>query len=202
MRVKIETALQHIEQRIEQEALPRTPFVGLVLRTRPKMLKANRVTGEANPYQGVVRLAYRLGQIGSSFENAVTNRAFKLGVQDETTPVEEYFQAGPLWNGKGRWITKFCVEHIETREQYLAFKPRQDDTEAGYKIHIVRDEWYDLAGNVLNIEDIRDYLPLETLPKNQPVEPKEAVGWRTVKLENIVQINCRICYDIIRGDLP
>jgi len=194
MRCKIQTALQHIENRVLSQRQPAAPVVSLVLQTFPPLLSGS-------PYpQGVCRICYRQVQIGCSFENSVNNRAFKLGIFDEGTPSGDYFRVGPLWGGKGQWVDRFCVEHVETKKRYLAFKPAQKDTESGYNVQILDDKWLDVAsGAEIPLEEVQPWLAEGQRAKNQPMEPPQTICWRTVHLENIAAIRCGITYEIVRG---
>lgn len=188
MRCKIQTALNHIDNRIANRRIPCNPVVSLVLRTRPKLARGNPFNN------GVVRLCYRQGQLGRIYQTAVNNRANKLELPN-TPP----FVARPLWNGKGQWVDRFCVEHVDTHKRYLAFKPAQVQTLYGYDVQFIADQWLDgLTGDFLLFDQVQEYL-LASEIKSQPMPPAEAVQWRTVALENILSIKCGLTYEIVES---
>lgn len=165
-------------------------IVVIVTFTRPKLLKRNRKTGIPCPYAaGVERRTERKGMIGVSYENCVNRQRGR-----EETPLDQngeiqFFEAGQLWSGLGRHIpgSRFLVEHSRTGKRYLTFRPERN----------LLDQWIDLATNeMLDPIILEDYLPLP--PQDSGKQGTEvATSWRTIAIENIVQLRSGDFYDII-----
>ena len=153
----------------------------IVTKTRPKLLKKSRTTGEPCPYREVERLAERRVMIGCQYENAVNNQLDREGSQEK-------FQAESLWNGKGEHVpgNRFLVRHKDSGKEYLAFMPLASAT----------DRWIcPETGADVEAESLADYLPLERPATNQGTE--KAISWRVVEASNVVQIRAGEFYDIV-----
>jgi hypothetical protein len=154
----------------------------IVTRTRPKLLKKHRVTKEPCPFAEVERIAERRVVIGADYENCVNRQLDREGAEPE-------FKAEALWGGAGRHVpgNRFLVElveHTSTKKRYLAFLPLDTD---------VKDRWTCEAGDV-DVAALDGFLPAESTP-NQGTE--KAVFWRTVGVENVVQVRCGEIFDIV-----
>lgn len=187
-----QAALRSLWRRCQNmERAVHAPFLVLWTKTRPKLLKKNRETGEACPYPaGVERLAQRYGQIGCSYQNCTNNL---IGRMDDP-PLDdngdlEWFLPQALWGGKGEHVPDdpFLVRHVEHGTLYLCFKPRQKPSDGS--IMIGADQWTDIAtGSIIEVP--KDYLPLE-----RPL-PVGRIPWRTIELGNVVMFQCGEIYEI------
>lgn len=133
-------------------------FCGLTIFTAPKCKKGAPSIRKLT--KQVVMLC--------GYESAVNRRAAQEGLAPE-------FRAESLWGGKGRHITKYLVEHVETGKRYLAYTP----------VKTIHEEW--LADGIpVNKSEIEHWLVSSSKTTRQPQE--KVLPWRVVALENIVEI--------------
>ena len=154
-------------------------FIGIKTLTSPKLLKKSRITGEPRTIKEVKRLAFRTVCIAANYENAVNRQRSK---ESDETP--EMFHVESLWKGAGEKAGKHLVRHKKTGNLYLAYRPSQDKTTGLAKA--LKDAWY-ADGNLIDHDTILDILPAITKAKKQDVI--RDVPWRTVNIENIVEIH-------------
>lgn len=150
-------------------------FVTLVTATEPKMNQKHRETKAPNPFLGqrVLRMAERHCILGASYENVVNNQRGREG-----HPVE--FKAESLWNGAGEHVegSRNVVRHKGTGNLYLVFYPHREGS-------VMQDTWT-VNGIEIQPSELTPYLPPVSGSKRQ--ETDREVLWRTVSLENVVQI--------------
>lgn len=150
-------------------------FVTLVTATEPKMNQKHRETKAPNPFLGkrVLRMAERHCILGASYENAVNNQRAREG-----HPVE--FKAESLWNGAGEHVegSRNLVRHKGTGKLYLVFYPHREGS-------VMQDTWT-VDGTEIAQSELVPYLPPVSGSKRQ--ETEREVLWRTVALENVVQV--------------
>lgn len=150
-------------------------FVTLVTATEPKMNQKHRDTKAPNPFLGrrVSRMAQRHCILGASYENVVNHQRAREG-----HPVE--FKAESLWNGAGEHLegSRNLVRHKSTGKLYLVFYPHREDS-------VMQDTWT-VDGKEVDQAELAPYLPSTSGSKRQ--ETEREVPWRTVALENVVQI--------------
>ena len=175
------TILELLEQFASVGPVPK--IVTLTTRTYPKMLKKSRVTGEPCPYVGVHRICRRNGIMGCSYENAVNNRRVKEDQPTNRRGDVLHFNALELWNGKGVHDGPYTVRHVDNGNRYIVFKPTQRQ-DGGVVVNA--DEWKDADGNVQNVADLEQYLPLPSHSRRQMVD--RPVDWRTIELDNILAV--------------
>jgi hypothetical protein len=96
----------------------------------------------------------------------------------------EEFEAKELWNGKGRRVSEYLVEHIDKPGQlYVTFMARNVDNLPV----VANDVWY-CDGEEIDPQTIEEYLPATSTSKRQETEKK--IIWRTIKIENIIGVKC------------
>ena len=150
-------------------------FANLVTKTMPKLLKIGK-DGRALPQklQGIQRHAVRNGMLGAQYENIVENQREREGNDEE-------FQALPLWNGKGKHINAYLVEHEDTKKKYLSFYPRHVEGEVKTEI----SSWF-VDGKEVQISEIQNWLPVGGESSRQETEVK--IPWRVFAIDSIVSI--------------
>jgi hypothetical protein len=159
-------------------------IVTLRTKTYPRMLKKGRVSGLPCPVAGVHRIVSRNGIIGSSYENGVNNRRALEGQPVDANDVVLYFDALELWNGKGEHVGRWFVRHIDKPGSvYLTFRPKQ---KPGGEVVVMDDVWMDDAGNIVNPDDLEEWLPLPSVNRRQMVD--RLVPWRTIELDNVLSV--------------
>lgn len=153
-------------------------FATVVTATEPSMTKKNRNTGAANPFLGsrVRRVADRRVMLGASYENAVKNRREREG---HDNPSE--FRAESLWNGAGEAVdgSRIVVRHKTTGKLYLVLYPYRDG-------HVAQDLWT-VNGATIDAQELAPYLSAPSRSSGRQ-ETENPVAWRTVALENVVQM--------------
>lgn len=157
--------------------------VKLMMQTRPKLLKKSRLDkSKPCPYNAVERTKSQLVILNSIYENAV-NRGLQKQDGEEAVP----FKAESLWRGAGKHLTSIVVQHTETKELYLVYRPHQKPSEE--TIEII-DQWRVVdTGKLLGmaeLEELAQFLPQSGIAEQGGLERK--VIWRTIKLENVISI--------------
>lgn len=159
--------------------------VTIVTRTDPAMRKGRKKDGiypnpfiDANGNSTIAKISKRNGFVGASYENCVNN-------QRDREDLETTFKAQELWNGKGRHLNKFVVEHTETGERYITFKPPvKDNAPQTLETHYVHKNGLPMTEDELMV--MKEWLENKAPPTNQGVE--KPVFWQTIKLANILEI--------------
>lgn len=153
-------------------------LVTIVTATEPKMNQKHRETKAPNPFLGkrVLRMALRHCILGASYENAVNNRRAQ-----EEHPQAGEFKAESLWNGAGEHVegSRNLVRHKGTGKLYLVFYPHREGS-------VMHDTWT-VDGVEASQEMLAPYLPPVSGSKRQ--ETEREVQWRTVAIENVVQVS-------------
>jgi hypothetical protein len=106
----------------------------MVARTNPKCLKKTRddKTPVAVLYpEGIERLNFTRCMVGFNYE-ANMQKALP----------DPSFEAGPIWNGKGKRVGRFVVEHTVTGNRYFRVRP---DTDREGLPRPLQSRWTDLA---------------------------------------------------------
>lgn len=149
-------------------------IVSLRTKTEVKMLARGKLTFP----KGVTKISHRNGIIGASYENCVNNQLTREGQ-------EAVFESKKLWNGKGRTVSKFIVEHTETGKRYIKFLPNPERTESIYVDNS--------TGLELDYEVVKPYLPAFKEPNQGTEKP---IFWLTVELDNILGLTSgELCYN-------
>jgi len=147
--------------------------VSIQTETLPKLLKSNRTTGEACPYEegDISKVGIMGGLIGCRYANRVNNQ---LGREDK----DLNFRAQPR-----KWGTlmdnRVLVHHIN----------KQGEENYYIEMHVLSSQrpiylWGDTE---INVEELRHYLPKKDAPHTQENLEKKIV-LRDVKLSNIKRI--------------
>jgi hypothetical protein len=140
-------------------------IVSLRTKTQCKLLAPSKVRFP----KGVTKISTRNGIIGASYENAVNNKLEREGDLPD-------FKAESLWKGRGRRVSKFIVQHMDTQKQYLAFLPKTNVD--GH--NITKSVYVDNAtGLEVSYEDIKDYMP------NYGTN-SSGVNWQVIELSNVI----------------
>jgi hypothetical protein len=180
IKAPIEAVVAWLENRPNRGA----KMIGVISRTLPPMNVKSRITKEPNPFlpEGVIRIAHRTVCIGASFEAAVNRQ--RLSEADPMDEIE-YFHAGQLWGGKGEHASAYTVRHKPSGKLYFAYRPSQDRV-TGFPTTI-SDQWTSAkTGEVLNHEDLKQYLKPPSKARNQEVD--RPVPWRTLTLSNVQEL--------------
>ncbi len=148
-------------------------FVGLTIKTEPKLLKKDRETGVPCPYNNVQRISERVVVLGCNYSNCVNNQREREGLEADFNPQQ-------LWNGKGRHVEghPFLVEHVDTGKKYLAVMNLKNGVES----------WF-ANGKTIDFKALTNFLPKpkeEGAPNSQGLE--KIVNWRTIALENVIGV--------------
>jgi hypothetical protein len=140
-------------------------IVSLRTKTQCKLLAPSKVRFP----KGVTKISTRNGIIGASYENAVNNKLEREGDLPD-------FKAESLWKGRGRRVSKFIVQHMDTQKQYLAFLPKTNVD--GH--NITKSVYVDNAtGLEVSYKDIKDYMP------NYGTN-SSGVNWQVIELSNVI----------------
>lgn len=147
-------------------------IVSLRTKTPVKLLAAGKTAFPA----GISKIAVRNGILGTDY-SSVTNRAIARNAPENSEIPE--FQAESLWKGKGKNVSKFLVEHVDTKKQYLKFLPKISD---GH--NVTKSIFIDNAtGKEISKEDFEEYMPKQSSGQNFA-----GVAWQVIALENVVDI--------------
>lgn len=173
--MKFVSEKQFIEM-FQSEDMKGASFVSLVTATTPKLLSKGKKTKQPRPasLNGLRRHAVRNGMIGANYENVVNNQRAREGN-------EKTFDAHALWNGKGKHVNPFIVEHVGTSKKYLAFYPKHDDGD----VKVSQSSWF-VGVNEVNIEDIAEFLPEPSVSSRQETETN--IPWRVVAIDSILSM--------------
>lgn len=146
-------------------------------KTEVKANKKSRVDGSPFPFsKGVSKLAVRNVVLGSDYSSVVNNRLQKEEKVADFVPEQ-------LFKGKGRRISKFLCEHIETKEQYLSVLPNTD----GQNCNLTKSVYIDNeTGNEIDPAILLPYLPPYKEMESQGTD--KVVHWQLIKLNNILGI--------------
>jgi len=145
--------------------------VAIETETYPKMLKKDRITGEANPYGeiGIVKIGTMAGLIGCSYENGVNNQ---LGREGKELIFEAHERKwGELMDNK---VMVIHTPKGETKKKY-------------YLQMLVKSSnrpIYTDGTNVIPVEELAGVLPSKSDPKTQDTLDKKVI-LRDIALENI-----------------
>lgn len=148
-------------------------IVSLKTKTQVKLL----ASGKAAFPSGISKIAVRNGILGTDY-TSVTNRAIAKNTPENNEIPE--FQAESLWKGKGRNVSKFLVEHIDTGKQYLKFLPKLDSQDHNVTKSIFVDN---ATGKEISKQDFEAYMPKQSSGQNFA-----GVAWQVITLENVVDI--------------
>lgn len=87
-----------------------------------------------NPYLGTIKFSKISGVAGGDYQIGVMNREITANTDpdaDINEPAyDPKFEAGSLWNGKGKRITPLVIRHVDTGELYLAIGSAQSGSSA------------------------------------------------------------------------
>jgi len=167
----------------------------LVLRTRPQLNNKHRETGElleARYPGGVERFTARNVVLGASYGRVVNK-------QREYEGVEGYFTPQELWSGAGEHDTTYTVRHKGTGKRYMVFKPHQGKDSFGVW-GTLRDRWVCCSTGVEVVDPSRElsgWLPRITPSQSQGVENERV--WRTVAVENVLEVHCGGEFEVVGG---
>lgn len=150
-------------------------IVRVTTKTPVKLLVAGKHLGE------IFKVSVKNGIVGADYSSATNNG---IAAKENPTTQEEanampFFQAESLWHGKGRSVSKFICEHIETKKQYLKFLPKLNSE--GFE----KSESYyvDASGEKVSKEKFEQFLPKQNNAPNVG-----GVKWQVISLENILDI--------------
>lgn len=140
-------------------------IVSLRTKTQCKLLAKSKVEFP----QGVTKISLRNGIIGASYENAVNNKLEREGELPD-------FKAESLWKGRGRRVSKFIVQHMDTQKQYLAFLPKTNAD--GH--NITKSIYIDNAtGLEVPYNNVEKYIPSYGYSSS-------VVNWQVIELSNVI----------------
>ena len=147
-----------------------------------RMNKKNRITGEPNPFGGVIKKSIITGTAGGDYELGVMNR--ELDAHADNPEHQPQFKAAPLWNGKGIRETSLLVRHADTGEYYLVIGDVSDGAGS-----------YELNGQPITREQLAPYVaaPSEGSVKQAAVgiAREDQKNVRYPKLSNIRMIDIK-----------
>jgi len=157
------------------------PFIiKLETATKLRMNKTHRETKEPNPfYDKVIKKAVRVGKIGVSYENVVTNQRGREAAVGETI---EAFNAESLWNGKGEHVSGALVRHKESLKEYLAILPNSSkDNDV-----LISDEILVFDGKEVSKDILEPYLPPPRKDSGfARQETDRHIFWQCIELDNV-----------------
>jgi len=179
MRCTIEKALATLE------AKPGTSIATLTTRT-PVRLRKQSSDGKYLPYSCVKRLARRSVVFGANYQSCVNKQRNREQIQD-------IFFANELWKGKGQHVSTFVVRHTVTGRLYIAVKAQTYPNGEP----IVYEEQYFGDGKPVEKTELEEFFP-SLSKKNLKQKTERPTRWRTIALENIVQIVCGEIYDVVQ----
>lgn len=138
--------------------------------TEPDMNAANKKL-----FPEVVKIANVGGMIGYVYENSVNN-------QLEREAKEAEFISKPLWNGKGKRLSKALSTHVEKGNFYLTFKHQTT-----YKSIFLDTMNLLVYSNAF----MKPYLKPYVAPKNQGVSEGKEIQHREINIENIRRLKLK-----------
>jgi len=152
------------------EGLNGATAISLDTETIPKLLKKNRVTGVACPYENIVKIGTMSGLLGVHYDNACNNQ---LGREDK--PLEFVAQ-------ERKWGTlsanRMMVSHVLKGQTATKFYLQMVVKSASTPVY----KW----GNVeVGKAELEAYLPIPSAPKTQEDLDKKVI-LRDIAVENIV----------------
>jgi hypothetical protein len=148
-------------------------IVSLKTKTPVKLLAAAKTVFPA----GISKIAVRNGILGTDY-TSVTNRALARNAPENSDVPE--FQAESLWKGKGKNVSKFLVEHVDTGKQYLKFLPKISSEGHNVTKSIFIDN---ATGKEISKEKFDAYMPKQSSGQNFA-----GVAWQVVDINNIIDI--------------
>lgn len=164
-------------------------IVSLITKTEPETRKTNE-NGEPKPFVTLVRIARRRGMIGISYESCVNRQRNREEQPLDDEGNVEYFHAEGLWNGLGEHDGPLTVRHKIKGTRYICFRPMNEDNDS-----VVIDEDLWLAdGSPVEKRDVEPWLKGGGKSRRQQVDKQ--VFWRTIALENIVEIKTGEIYSV------
>jgi hypothetical protein len=146
-------------------------FINMDYISNPKPLKKSRITGEPTP-EDVAECEKHNGMggmIGISYSNCVNNQRSRENKEMD-------FEPCPLQSWQKR--DNNIIRHNKTGKAYLPVMVQ--NSKNNNPVYIGK------YGNVLNYEDIKEYLPQKSKSKRQGTE-KEII-WRTIAFDSIRKI--------------
>lgn len=158
----------HVERFIAASNGPR--IVSMTTKTKAA-LKRNDVFPA-----GVERIVTRHGILGCDYEACVNNQRQREGLVPD-------FIAEHLWNGAGVRVNRFLVQHRTKGNLYVVFLPIGNGTD----VYVNLD-----TNNAVPYEEVEPFLKDRTPNRRQGTE--QEVHWRTVEVNNIVEIKCGTTY--------
>lgn len=143
-----------------------TTHVNVEMESSIKMNKKSKLTGNPNPYLGVVKHSVINGTAGGDYEIGAQNKELEAHADDPN--YMPTFKSEPIWHGKGKRISSLLVQHIETGEYYLVIgNIKQSKSELTFN------------GQPIEKSELEEYI---TPPKND-IPPKQAAVGITDKQE-------------------
>ncbi len=148
-------------------------IVSLKTKTPVKLLAAAKTVFPA----GISKIAVRNGILGTDY-SSVTNKAIARNAPENSEVPA--FEAESLWKGKGKNVSKFLVEHVDTGKQYLKFLPKISSEGHNVTKSIFIDN---ATGEEIYKEKFEAYMPKQSSGQNFA-----GVAWQVIALENVVDI--------------
>ena len=163
-------------------------FVGLKTKTAPEFLKKGRVTGktlsEVVGTDMIVKESEYSAGIGYEYATSVKNKLLKEGKTGDE------YEAGATWHESFNG-SKVIRRHKKTGELYFYISLNTNNKP--------KTQYFDVKnGKVIPKEDLAEFLPVESVPKNQGVEEGNEVNVRTLKLQSVASLSaCGEIYNVI-----
>jgi len=142
----------------------------LYTRTKPKLLKKDRVTKEPCLFDEVVKVSVVNGFVGVDYESCVNRQRDR-----EDKPVDFEAKERAWGTHAGGSLLTHTPKGETIERKYIAFKPQNH----------LSTHYEDIKGNEIPKEQLVNFLPVPS-PSRQKVE-KEVV-WRTYKVDSIVSL--------------
>lgn len=169
----------------------------LVTSTYPRLLKFGRESGRACPWpEGIQKIAVRPVTLGASYASAVNRMRIRDAAARRSDRARkaievECFKPQELWKGMGLHDTAYSMKHKGTGRRYLAYKPRQVDSDsaAGSEAINLDSQWRDARTQKtldFDADGLAEFLPEQS--KSQVQDVNHDVQWRVVALDSIVEL--------------
>jgi len=145
-------------------------------KTALKANKKSRTDGTPFPYsQGISKISVRNVIIGSDYSSSINGRLAKENKVADFVPEN-------LWGGSGRRISKFLVQHTESKKEYLSVLPITDSENKNLSKNIYIDN---STGLEVDFDSLKDFLPPYNEPTNQN-DLEKTVHWLCIETKNIL----------------
>ena len=183
--VSVEGVMKAMED-IVAKGLTGATFAHVKTVTKPKLIKTGRVSGmPLNIPATDIRKVSEFGcGIGYDYKKSIENKLVKEGKE------KTEYEAGDTWH-EAFCGSKVIRRHKKTGELYFYVQLNANNVPKVKYVNVT-------TGKEIAKEEIAEFLPIESAPKNQGLEDGNEVLVRTLKLESLKSLSaCGEVYEVV-----